>query len=167
VFFQKDSGMRPSDPPWSMRLAMILFSGICIGLGVFPEFLYSMLPYEVTYEPYTVTHVIHMLQLLLFSGFAFFLMLPLMKRTLTITLDADWIYRRAAPIALQHVFSVIWQIDKTIRDAFMLKLNACLSYFSGKGGRLSVLLSKNYPTGSMAMWVAVVLASYLLLSFIP
>jgi len=166
VFFQKDSGMRPSDPPWSMRLAMILFSGICIGLGVFPELLYAMLPYEVTYEPYTVTHVIHMLQLLLFSGFAFFLMLPWMKRTLTITLDTDWIYRRAVPNALQKMFSIIWQLDRSVRDALKLKLNLYLSYFSGKNDRLSFLLSQNYPSGSMVMWVAVVLAAYLLLSFI-
>jgi len=166
VFFQKDSGMRPSAPPWSMRLAMILFSGICIGLGVFPELLYAMLPYEVTYEPYTVTHVIHMLQLLLFSGFAFFLMLPWMKRTLTITLDTDWIYRRAVPNALQKMFSIIWQLDRSVRDALKLKLNLYLSYFSGKNDRLSFLLSQNYPSGSMVMWVAVVLAAYLLLSFI-
>lgn len=166
VFFQKDSGMRPSDPPWSMRLAMLLFSGICIGLGVFPEYLYAMLPYEVTYKPYTVTHVIHMLQLLLFSGFAFFLMLPWMKRTLTITLDADWIYRRAVPNVLQKMFSVIWQLDRSLRDALKLKLNLYLSYFSGKSGRLSILLSQNHPSGSMVMWVAVVLATYLLLSFI-
>ena len=34
------------------------------------------------------------LQLLLFSGLAFFLLLGWLKRTLTITLDVDWFYRR-------------------------------------------------------------------------
>ncbi|MCH8841108.1 MAG: hypothetical protein IH831_10665, partial [Planctomycetes bacterium] len=94
VFFHKDSGLRPPDPPWNMRLAMILFAGLCIGLGVWPEFLYAMLPFPVAYQPYTVPHVVNMLQLLLFSGLAFFLMLPLMERTLTITLDFDWFYRK-------------------------------------------------------------------------
>ncbi|PHR80700.1 MAG: Na(+)/H(+) antiporter subunit D [Colwellia sp.] len=166
VFFQKDSGLRPSDPPWSMRLAMLLFAGICIGLGVWPEFLYSMLPYPVNYEPYTVTHVLHMLQLLLFSGFAFFLMLPLMKRTLTITLDADWFYRRLFPSALKNIFSIIWRADKVIRLACLDKLNSGFNFISKKNNRLSGLLSQNHPSGSMAMWVAVVLAIYLLLSFI-
>jgi len=166
VFFQKDSGMRPSDPPWSMRLAMLLFSGICIGLGVFPQFLYAMLPYEVTYEPYTVAHVINMLQLLLFSGFAFFLMLPLMKRTLTITLDTDWIYRRAVPNALQQMFSVIWKVDRIVRDKIKEKLSHSFAYLASKNNRLSVLLSRNHPSGSMAMWVAVMLGIYLLLSFV-
>jgi len=166
VFFQKDSGLRPSDPPWSMRLAMILFAGICIGLGIWPEFLYSMLPYPVTYQPYTVTHVIHMLQLLLFSGFAFFLMLPLMRRTLTITLDFDWFYRRLFPAVLQNTFSVIGRVDKAIRLAFLEKLDMGLTFISKKNNRLSGLLSRNYPAGSMVLWVAVILAGYLFISFI-
>jgi multicomponent Na+:H+ antiporter subunit D len=64
------------------------------------------------------------------------------------------------------MFSVIWQVDRSVRDALKLKLNLYLSYFSGKNDRLSFLLSQNYPSGSMVMWVAVVLAAYLLLSFI-
>lgn len=167
VFFQKDSGLRPSDPPWNMRLAMLLFAGLCIGLGIWPELLYSMLPYPVNYEPYTVTHVLHMLQLLLFSGLAFFLMLPLMKRTLTITLDADWFYRRIFPSALKNIFSIIWKADKIIRLACLDKLSGGYNFISKKNNRLSgLLLSRNYPSGSMAMWVAVVLAIYLFLSFV-
>ena len=96
VFFQKDSGLRPPDPPWNMRAAMVLLAALCIGIGVWPEPLYELLPYPVEYAPYTVPHVVNALQLLLFSGLAFFLMLPLMRRTLTVTLDADWLWRRAA-----------------------------------------------------------------------
>ena len=94
VFFQKDSGLRPEEPPLNMRIAMIFFAFACIFLGVFPGVLYSMLPYEVNYVPYTAAHILTQLQLLLFSGLAFFVMLPLMKRTLTISLDFDWFYRR-------------------------------------------------------------------------
>ena len=94
VFFQTDSGLRPPDPPWNMQAAMILFAALCIGLGIWPEPLYALLPYPVDYVPYTAAHVVNMLQLLMFSGLAFFLMLPLMRRTLTITLDIDWFYRR-------------------------------------------------------------------------
>src|SRR5688572_18787637 len=93
VFFQKDSGLRPPEPPWNMRLAMALFSGLCIGLGVFYEPLYRLLPYAVDYAPYTGWHVVAQLQLLLFSGLAFFVMLGWLRRTLTITLDLDWLYR--------------------------------------------------------------------------
>lgn len=64
VFFQKDSGLRPTDPPWSMCWAMILFSVLCVGLGVWPAALYALLPYPVAYEPYTAPHVVNSLQLL-------------------------------------------------------------------------------------------------------
>lgn len=110
VFFQKDSGLRPPDPPWNMRAAMILFAAICIILGVPGLYgpLYAILPYPaaegaVLYEPYTLSHVINQLQLLLFSGLAFFVLLPALKRTLTITLDADWFYRRLFPGIWKHL----------------------------------------------------------------
>jgi multicomponent Na+:H+ antiporter subunit D len=166
VFFQKDSGLRPSDPPWSMRLAMILFASLCIGLGIWPEYLYAMLPYEVTYVPYTVTHVVQMLQLLLFSGFAFFIMLPLMKRTLTITLDFDWTYRRFFLLIFRRVFAIVWKVDEAMRRVFLSKLDSGLSYLAQKNVGASNLLSRDHPAGSMVLWVTVILAIYLLLSFI-
>ena len=97
VFFQKDSGLRPDDPPWNMRAAMIFFAVLCIGIGVLPGPLYALLPYKVDFVPYTASHVVFYLQLLLFSGLAFFLILGWLKRTLTITLDVDWLYRRLGP----------------------------------------------------------------------
>ena len=37
VFFQKDSGLRPKDAPFNMKLAMIGCAAICIIIGVFPQ----------------------------------------------------------------------------------------------------------------------------------
>ncbi len=103
VFFQKDSGLRPKDPPLNMRLAMILFAFVCLFLGVYPALLYQWLPYAVEYVPYTADHVLAQLQLLLFSGLAFFVMLPMMKRTLTISLDFDWFYRVLFPFLFRSI----------------------------------------------------------------
>jgi multicomponent Na+:H+ antiporter subunit D len=97
VFFQKDSGLRPAEPAISMRLAMLILSALCIGMGIWPELLYQLLPFEVNYVPYTAGHVIAQLQLLLFSGLAFFVLLGYLKRTPTITLDTDWLWRKALP----------------------------------------------------------------------
>ena len=95
VFFRrKPSGDEPDDPPVNMQLAMIFFAVLCLALGVFPSLLYGLLPYPVDYAPYTGPHVAAQLELLLLSALAFFLMLPLLKRTLTISLDVDWFYRR-------------------------------------------------------------------------
>ena len=97
VFFQADSGLRPADPPLNMRAAMIFFAFLCIFIGVAPGYFYELLPYGVHYAPYSADHVVTQLQLLLFSGLAFFVMLPWMQRTLTISLDFDWFYRRLGP----------------------------------------------------------------------
>ena len=117
VFFQRDSGLRPQDPPWSMRLAMIAGAVLCIGIGVYPAPLYAMLPFPVDYVPYTVPHVIEMLQLLLFSGLAFFLLLPLMKRTLTISLDFDWFYRRVLPAVVRGLETIGGGLGGWVKNA--------------------------------------------------
>jgi multicomponent Na+:H+ antiporter subunit D len=118
VFFQKDSGLRPDDPPFNMRLAMILFAFACVIIGVFPDLLYFMLPYEVNYVPYTAAHTVTQLQLLLFSGLAFFVMLPLMKRTLTISLDFDWFYRKFGKLISIWILRSFCQLQSKLSLSF-------------------------------------------------
>ena len=165
VFFQKDSGLRPPDPPWSQRLAMVLFAALCIGLGVYYAPLYRLLPYPVDYVPYTGAHVVEMLQLLLFSGLAFFVMLPLLKRTLTITLDTDWFYRKAGPWLAGALRAGIGAVDRAIRRAGLSTLDAGMGVLSkalGDRGRLA----RAYGTGTMVLWVAILLAFYLFLYYV-
>jgi multicomponent Na+:H+ antiporter subunit D len=169
AFFAHDSGIRVSDPPKNMLLAMAIAASLCIAIGIYPQALYTLLPYDTGYNPYDATHVLAQTQLLFFSALAFVwlnlkgMYPPELRST---NLDVDWFYRRAFPRALTSMFTFIWQVDRSLRQAFMLKLTMTLTYISGKNNRLSGLLSRNYPSGSMAMWVAVVLATYLFLSFI-
>ena len=164
VFFQKDSGMRPPDPPWNMRWAMILYSAACIGLGVFPNLLYGLLPYPVDYEPYTAAHVMTQLQLLLFAGLAFFVMLPMMKRTLTISLDLDWLWRvganKLARLLEKGLARVLGGLVEACRSVMQVVLEL-LSLYHGQGG----ILSRTWPTGSMVMWVAILLGSFLVIYY--
>ena len=163
VFFQKDSGLRPADPPWNMRLAMVLFSAICIGLGVMPGPLYEMLPYKVDYVPYTASHVVSQLQLLLFSGLAFFLMLGWLQRTLTITLDVDWFYRRLGRNlgnGLDDATGRAWQWLVGAVGSGARRFNDRLHQHHGPEG----LFGRTWPTGTMAFWTTVMLAAYLILA---
>lgn len=160
VFFQKDSGLRPADPPWNMRAAMILFAALCIGIGVFPEPFYRLLPFPVAYEPYTAPHVLEMLQLLSFSGLAFFLLLPMMKRTLTITLDTDWIYRRLGPQLVRLVGGGLVAVDRTIRKTWFLGLrNVLVAAERLHGGR--GIFARTWSTGDMALVTLVLLGASL------
>ncbi|MHC1599674.1 MAG: Na(+)/H(+) antiporter subunit D [Candidatus Methanospirareceae archaeon] len=96
VFFAKDRGLKAHDPPLNQLLGMGLVSFLCIFLGVYPQPLYNLLPYQVDFVAYTIPHVVGMLSLLSFSGLAFFMLLPILKRTETISLDTDWFYRAGA-----------------------------------------------------------------------
>ena len=169
AFFAHDSGIRASDPPGNMIFAMSIAAGLCIGIGIYPAALYSLLPYDTGYNPYDATHVLAQTQLLFFSALAFVwlnlrgLYPPELRST---NLDVDWFYRRFFPNILQKMFAFIWKTDGAIRQIFLTNLDVCLSYIAGKNNRASGLLSRDYPAGSMVMWVAVILASYLLLTFL-
>ncbi|MCX7962260.1 MAG: Na(+)/H(+) antiporter subunit D [Burkholderiales bacterium] len=165
VFFQTDSGLRPPDPPLNMRLAMLVFAALCVGLGVVYRPLYDLLPYPADYAPYTGAHVVAQLQLLLFSGLAFFVMLPMLRRTPTITLDTDWFYRRAAPAFWRAVESAARARAASLAD--FLRRPAARAYgwvvrHHGADGSLA----RTRTTGDMALWVAVLLAAYLLVSYL-
>ena len=169
AFFAHDSGIRTSDPPNNMLLAMLIAALLCIGIGVYPSALYSLLPYDTGYNPYDATHVLAQTQLLFFSALAFVwlnlkgMYPPELRST---NLDFEWIYRRAMPVALRNVFSLIWKTDQSLRQSFHLRMDSLLAFVARRHEGISGLLSRTYPAGSMVMWVAVILATYLILSFI-
>lgn len=98
VFFARESGLKPKEAKKSMLAGMAILAFLCIFFGLYPSPLYSLLPYEVAYEPYRYSSVVSQLQLLLFSALAFFVFLPLLKRTNTISIDTDWIYRKGGKV---------------------------------------------------------------------
>ena len=165
VFFQKDSGLRPDDPPWNMRAAMIFFAVLCIGIGVLPGPLYALLPYKVDFVPYTASHVVFYLQLLLFSGLAFFLILGWLKRTLTITLDMDWVYRWLGPALAEHLDRAVtgaWIGCVAVAMRSVRVIPEGLRQYLGPEG----IFARTWPTGAMAFWMTIMLATYLILSYL-
>jgi len=165
VFFQKDSGMRPDDPPINMQYAMILLAFLCIGMGIYPDPLYAILPYPVDYEPYTTAHVVNMLQLLGYSGLAFFLLLPMMKRTLTISLDFDWFYRKLGNL-LAEEFTIkgglAWKKTlKLTRYRIEVFVSQVFRHHGPEG-----ILARKTTTGSTVLWVAVLLVVYLMVYYV-
>jgi multicomponent Na+:H+ antiporter subunit D len=173
VFFQKDSGLRPKDAPWNMGLAMVIFASLCVLLGVFPEMLYSLLPYPVNYEPYTVGKVLFYLQLLLFSGLAFFVLLPLMKRTMTISLDTDWLWRRAAVSLVRIIEQVLSSIGEVIavqRVRLQKLLHRIAINYLGQphtaDSKERGVFARSWPVGTTALWIAGLLSAYVLLYYL-
>jgi multicomponent Na+:H+ antiporter subunit D len=165
VFFQKDSGLRPPEPPASMRWAMLLFAFLCIALGVWPEPLYRMLPYPVHFVPYTAAHVLTQLQLLLFSGLAFFLALPYLKRTLTITLDLDWVYRALMPALVRAAAHALRAARSRADRAAQAGLDGALEWLARHHGPHGAL-ARTWPIRNMGLWVLVLLLGYLLFYYL-
>ena len=162
VFFQKDSGLRPEEPPKNMLLAMVLLSLLCVLFGIFPNLLYQLLPFDKLYIPYTSDHIIFQLQLLLFAGLAFFVMLPWLKRTLTITLDFDWFYRIGLNKLLDTFKKVISSynvfINKIISQLKIFFHNKISDTFNTETG-----VGKNHwMTGNMVFALSLILLIYLM-----
>ena len=112
------------DPPWNMQLAMAIAAFLCFFIGIYPEWLYRMLPFPVAYEPYTGMHISETMQIFAFTGLGFYLMVrkltphmhkftlnilrlpaepePRVHQPLsTINLDTDWFYRKGALIFMK------------------------------------------------------------------
>jgi multicomponent Na+:H+ antiporter subunit D len=141
IFFGHDSGIRSKEPPVNMRVAMGIAAFICIFLGLYPAPLYSILPYPVDFQPYTVFHVIGMLQLLMFGALAFTLLIlsgyyPAELRA--VNLDTDWFVRLPGRkfimfcrIPLKHLFDFM---DRSVMRAVgVLKSSPRWAVTSEKG----------------------------------
>ncbi len=100
TFFGHDSGIRAKEPPLNMLLSMGIAAALCVGLGVFYQPLYNLLPFPVHYEPYTGAHVVTQLQLLLFGALAFTLLMLsgyYVPEVRSRNIDTDWTYRILGP----------------------------------------------------------------------
>ena len=168
MFFAHDSGKRPKEAPFHMLLAMGLAASFCIAIGVFPEPFYALLPYEVEYIPYTTTHVITQLQLLFFSALAFAVLVrtgvypPELK---SVNLDTDWTYRKFLPTVLGRtslVIASLWNAKLGFWQRRMDNVVAGLHRSHGPEGRMA----SDWPTGSMVIWIAVLLGATLIIGFL-
>jgi multicomponent Na+:H+ antiporter subunit D len=168
AFFGHDSGIRCREAPPNMLIAMALAALLCVGIGTLPSVFYSILPYSVGYEPYSPTHIIDQLQLLVFSALAFAVLMrtgiypPELKST---NLDFDWFYRVAGSKLLGLIVGGAALARKHLADrgqAWALHLCEKIYHYNGPEGALG----RTWPTGSMALWVMVLLLAYLLFYYL-
>ena len=169
AFFGHDSGIRCKEAPWHMCLAMGAAAVLCIAIGWFPQPLYALLPYPVVYQPYAdFGHSVTQLQLLLFAALAF----VVLKRTgmypaeqASLNLDTDWLYRRAAPRVIRKIVAVSRQVGqaflRTGSELGRTLMRLVLNHYGPEG-----TLARAWPTGSMVLWVAVLLGASLILFYL-
>ncbi|MGI9352228.1 MAG: proton-conducting transporter membrane subunit, partial [Rhizobiaceae bacterium] len=168
TFFAHDSGKRPAEAPRHMLWAMGITAFLCIFIGVFPEPLYALLPYEVEYHPYTIYHVVGQLQLLLFALLAFCFLYrygfhpPEIR---AVNLDADVIYRKFLPSVLGRLLNAIFNMMDYFVWFIRRRINrfvAALYSSHGPEGRMATV----WPTGAMVLWIAIILGATMIVNFV-
>ena len=112
---------RAAEPPWNMNAAMLVASALCIFIGCYTPYLYKMLPHPevaAAYHPYTAYHVFETLQILLFTGLGFFLLLKKLVPDPTISLDMDWFYRKGGRAFLWLARKPIQMADTFVGELY-------------------------------------------------
>ena len=171
AFFAHDSGIRTSEPPKNMLIAMAIAATLCVVIGTFPaQTVYALLPYNASYSPYDVTHVLTQLQLLFFSAMAFVwlnrknMYPPELPST---NLDTDWLYRKLAP-------NFVVAINRTITNGMSSIERRVTSYikqlighsYDEENEQPKGYFSRLWPTETMVVWVALMLAGILVLYYV-
>jgi multicomponent Na+:H+ antiporter subunit D len=132
AFFARDAGHRVKEAPANMLIAMGAAAFLCIFIGVYPQLLYAILPYPVDFTPYTLSHVIGKLQLLMFSGLAFALLLrtgtyPAEIRA--INLDSDWFYRKGGRLFYVLVDKLFNGLNQAAELVFIKGITGSITSF--------------------------------------
>lgn len=158
-FFSRNASPDAREAPTNMLLAMGLAAALCIAIGLWPQALYDLLPYQMAFSAYDAAHVLTQLQLLLFAALAIVWMhrsgyYPAEIRSTN--LDVDWLFRRLVPDLARRVSGAL----AVARDR-AVRLGSGIAADVGKG-YISSRLGQTWPTGSMALWVAILLAVLLL-----
>lgn len=167
AFFAHDSGIRTTEPPKNMLIAMTIAATLCVVIGSYPALLYQLLPFTTDYTPYDVTHVLTQLQLLFFSALAFVWLnlkglyppeLP------SVNLDVEWFYRKLVPAVCIRALDNYMAATKRFEEQSVLLLERVVGqvrHYHHSAG----LFAQNWPIERMVSWVVGILALYLVLSF--
>ncbi|MEE2567356.1 Na(+)/H(+) antiporter subunit D [Hyphobacterium marinum] len=168
AFFAHDSGKRVKEAPANMLLAMGIAATLCITIGIWPQYLYAILPYAVDYQPYTFDHIVGQMQLLLAAMFAFALLMRLglyPAERPSINLDTDWLYRRLGDGFVRWSWAMLDRLmaagGHQLTKARHKLGERFFAVFSPAGA-----LSRDIPSGVLAIWTSVLLGIVLLVAYL-
>jgi len=168
AFFAHDSGIRTREAPLNMRLGMAMAALLCIVIGIYPAWLYALLPFEVGYVPYTGSHVLVQVQLLLFSALAFIVLnlVGLYPPELrSVNIDSDLVYRRLLPLAARRGERAAAALSQRLQAAWVRGLDRLIVLVAHQH-RPGGVLARTWPTGAAALWILVLLGACLVIYYV-
>lgn len=147
------------DAPWPMAASMLVIVTILAITGMAPGLTDGIRPFASDYNPFTAAKIIGQFQLLAVAILAYVLMhragAGLPRSQPAVWMDTEWFYRRCIPALARSGRDML---SRSTRRA--VRLLALWLHRPGDG-RLSSTLARTWPTGSMALWVAILLAAML------
>jgi len=160
---ENNSGI--SDPKGLPLAAMLGTALICVFFGWAPGWFYTLLPYPgnypPAYHPYGAAHLLEQIQILAVAGTVFWFTRNRFSARAGVTLDSDWVLRVALVKGWKgflHTLSELYtRGGKMLLDSRMRSFMLIFSLHGPRG-----ILARSWHTGSIALWVALMLASYIL-----
>ena len=169
IFF----GVRPDDSPVteadsSQTIAMTVAAVLCVLFALAPGQFLVMLPGRVTLEAWTLAQVGGQLLTLgtaaLVAGIVWWL--GWLKRPpVKEFLDVDWLYRVALPRAIEAVMGVLGEGWERLLEGLATRGRQIFETILRTHGPEGVL-ARTWATGSMALWMAFLLAIALILYYL-
>ena len=167
AFFAHDSGLRVSDPPNNMLIAMTIAALLCVFIGTNPQLLYGLLPNTVEYTAYDMTHVLAQIQLLFFSALAF---VWLQKQGLyppelhSINIDVEWLYRKLFPCTWNYIKRIYCSLAMSINEItgkILYGVGISVAHIYGEQGIIKKTLQTNYAVFMVMLFLLGYLLFYL------
>jgi len=159
TFLGQDAGLRPREAPWNMLLAMGIAAFFCVFIGVNPAWLYQFMPTPVEYNAYSAGHLFWELQLLLFTGLGFFLMLKHLGGEAKLSVDTDWVYRKAGPVVIRVAGAAIragWRNFIAALQTLLCCIWSGLKRLAGADG----VLGRTWGIEQTTLWTLVIVSLY-------
>ena len=106
--------------PPGMYAGMLGAAVLCVAIGLFPQTFYEFLSFTGHYSAYKDAKVIHTLELLVFTGLGFWLLVDVLKPKDKTSIDTDWPYRHAAKpvrVLIQEPLERVFVTAERAKDA--------------------------------------------------
>ncbi len=104
--------------PPGMYIGMTALAVLCIGVGLFPSWLYHQLHFDVHPHAYSVPNIVHTLELLAFTAIGFWTLRAWLRPHDYTFLDTDWFYRKAGkPVRIFIQQPLEWPFTQAARLA--------------------------------------------------
>lgn len=163
TWFGKESNDIEVKPiPKNMYIAMGIAAFACIFYGLYPQALYTYLPFDYEYNPFTIYHFVEVTQISLMTFAGFWLLRKKLAGELIIALDIDWFYRKAAPLTRKVFVNTVDNFYDRVEDVVIAIARFLTEKFKNPMLWLNPFTNRNNEASHYSPAIEVVLSFILL-----